>query len=82
MSCNTLAEARTPGPHIVAIDYEELYAMPSPPAYTPFEVYGLFLFSVAAQETPLVMNPATPVPNSVRQEKHVVFKTGEDGDSL
>lgn len=79
-SCNVLAEARTPGPHIVVIDYEELYAMPSPPAYKPFEVYGLFLFSVATQDTPLVMNPATPVPNSVRQDKDVVFKTVEDGE--
>lgn len=37
-----------PGPHIVQIDYEALYNMKEPPSYKPFEVYGLFLMSVAA----------------------------------
>ena len=69
---------RAPGPHIVPIDYDALYSMNEPPAYEPFDVYGLFLISVAIQETPLVMNPATPVPESVEQTRDVVFKTVGD----
>ncbi len=76
--CLPAIAQRAPGPHIVPIDYEELYAMKAPPSYDPFDVYGLFLISVASQETPLVMNPATPVPDSVKQTKDVVFKTVGD----
>ena len=64
-SWGTAATAQTtPGPHIVPID-EKLYAMEEPPSYEPFDVYGIFLMSVAAQQTPLVMNPGTPVPEGV-----------------
>ena len=74
--CSSGAVAqRTPGPHIIPIDYEALYAMPAPPTYEPFDVYGLFLVSVAAQETPLVLNPAAQVPDSVEQTTDIVFNT-------
>ena len=77
-SWGTAATAQTtPGPHIVPID-EKLYAMEEPPSYEPFDVYGIFLMSVAAQQTPLVMNPGTPVPEGVTQTKDVVFKTVGD----
>jgi len=58
------ATTRKPGPHFVKVDYEELFAMKQPPAYEPFEVYGMFLMSVAAQQTPLVMNPMIEVPDN------------------
>ena len=44
-----------PGPHIIPIDYESLYRMDEPPGYKPWDVYGIFLLSVAAQQTPMVM---------------------------
>ncbi len=66
--------AHKPGPHIIEIDYEKLFAMPQPPAYEPFDVYGVFLMSVAAQQTPLVMNPMIDVPDNVIQSKDVIFK--------
>ncbi len=75
------AAERSPGPHIITIDYESLYAMPEPPAYEPFEIYGMFLLSVATQQTPLVMNPAAQVPDGIEQTTDVVFKT-IDGQEL
>ncbi len=76
-----VAAERSPGPYIIPIDYESLYAMPEPPAYEPFEVYGMFLMSVASQQTPLVMNPAAQVPDSIKQTTDVVFKT-VDGQQI
>ena len=70
-----------PGPHIVPIDYDALYAMPEPPAYQPFDVYGRFLVSVATQQTPLVFHPAPSIPDTITQTKDVVFKT-VDGAAL
>ncbi len=64
----------TPGPFIKAIDYDALYAMTDPPAYEPFEVYGLFLISVAIQQTPLVLDLFKPVPEGIVKEADVVFK--------
>ena len=78
LSTAIIADTRSPGPHIVPIDYEALYKMEAPPPYEPFDVYGLFLISVAVQETPLVMNPVAPVPESVEQMTDVVFKTVGD----
>ena len=66
--------ARTPGPHIISIDYDALYKMKEPPAYEPFEVYGMFLMSVAAQQTPLVLNPYMAIPDNVVQSKDIIFK--------
>lgn len=63
-----------PGPYIIPVDYNGLYKMEKPPEYEPFDVYGLFLMSVAAQQTPLVMNPYMKVPDHVIQTKDVVFK--------
>ena len=67
--------AHKPGPHIISIDYEKLYAMKEPPTYKPFEVYGFFLVSVAAQKIPMVMNPQMPVPADIKVTKDIVFKT-------
>ncbi len=72
---------REPGPHIISIDYDALFRMKEPPSYEPFEVYGSFLMSVAAQQTPLVMNPLMPVPDGVVQTKDVVFKE-VDGEQI
>ena len=47
--CSAAIAQRAPGPHIVPIDYDALFAMPTPPAYEPFEVYRLFLIDVAVQ---------------------------------
>lgn len=84
LCCNLIAAETTktgqeqarsnPGPHIIPVDYDALFKMKEPPAYEPFEVYGLFLMSVAAQQTPLVMNPYMAVPDEVIQTKDVVFK--------
>lgn len=74
LSIATAADERTPGPHIIPINYESLYAMPEPPNYQPFDIYGNFLLSVALQQTPLVMNPAPPLPENVVQTTNVVFK--------
>ena len=63
-----------PGPHIIPIDYETLYAMEEPPPYEPWEVYGWFLISVATQQTPMVINPMTPVPDHVVRTSDVVYK--------
>ena len=71
----TSSPARKAGPRIIPINYEQLFAMPEPPSYEPFPVYGEFLFSVAGQKTPLVMNPRFPVPDSVKKTPNVVFKT-------
>ena len=71
----TSAPAHKAGPRIIPINYEQLFAMPEPPTYEPFPVYGEFLFSVAAQKTPLVLNPRFPVPESVKKTPNVVFKT-------
>lgn len=79
-SLSTAADERPPGPHIIPIDYESLYAMPEPPAYQPFDVYGTFLLSVAAQQTPLVMNPAAQVPDNVVQTSDVAFKSVDGVD--
>ncbi|MDJ0806826.1 MAG: alpha/beta hydrolase [Gammaproteobacteria bacterium] len=65
---------RSPGPHIIEVDYEKLFAMQQPPGYEPFEVYGMFLMSVAAQQTPLVFNPTIKVPSDIIQSKDVIFK--------
>lgn len=70
-------EKSNPGPYIIPIDYEALYKMKEPPAYKPFEVYGFFLLSVAAQQTPLVMNPQAPVPEHVGKTSDVIFKKVE-----
>ncbi|MDJ0521493.1 MAG: alpha/beta hydrolase [Planctomycetota bacterium] len=75
------AAARKPGPHIIPIDYEALYASENPPAYKPWPVYGVFLMSVAAQQTPLVMNPETPVPDTVQATTDIVFKE-VDGEQI
>ena len=63
-----------PGPHIIPIDYEALYKLEEPPGYEPWDVYGWFLLSVAAQQTPMVMNPWMTVPDHVLQIKDVNFK--------
>ncbi len=65
---------RTPGPHFVEVDYDKLFKMKEPPGYKPFPVYGTFLMSVAAQQTPLVLNPFMKVPADVIQSKDVIFK--------
>ena len=70
--------AKTPGPHIVPVDYTALYAMQEPPDYEPFEVYGWFLISVATQQTPLVMNLDLEVPPEIEQIRDVPFKETED----
>ena len=69
---------RDPGPYIIKVDYDKLYKMKEPPTYKPFEVYGFFLMSVAAQKTPLVMNPYMNVPGNVLQTKNVIFKQVDD----
>ena len=79
-SISITADENPPGPHIISIDYEALYAMPEPPAYQPFDVYGEFLLSVAAQQTPLVMNLASQVPDNIVQTSDVVFKSVDGVD--
>jgi len=66
--------SHTPGPYIVQIDYDALYRMPNPPEYQPFDFYGAFLFSVANQRTPIVLNPRRPTPDSVTQTLDIDFK--------
>lgn len=73
--------ASKPGPHIRQIDYDALYAMKDPPAYEPFEVYGLFLMSVAMQQTPLVLDLSKPLPGNVVKHTDVVFKQA-DGEQI
>lgn len=63
-----------PGPHIIPIDYEALYKMEEPPEYEPWDVYGWFLLSVAAQQTPMVVNPWMQVPDHVIKTADVTFK--------
>jgi len=75
------AEEPTPGPYIIPIDYAALFKMKEPPAYKPFAVYGFFLVSVAAQQTPMVMNTWMKVPKGVIQTKDVIFKE-VDGKKL
>jgi len=70
----TSADSHTPGPHMVSIDYEALYQMPKPPEYKPFSFYGAFIFALAKQETPLIMDIARPTPDNVTQTMDVVFK--------
>jgi len=70
----TSAGSDTPGPHLVSIDYEALYQMPKPPEYKPFSFYGAFIFALAKQETPLIMDIARPTPDNVLQTLDVVFK--------
>jgi acetyl esterase/lipase len=48
--------------------------MKEPPSYKPFEVYGWFLLSVAAQQTPLVINTNMAIPDHVVQTKDIIFK--------
>ncbi len=67
-------EAHRPGPYIIPVDYDSLLKMKKPPEYKPFEVYGMFLMSVAAQQTPLVMNPFMKVPDKVIQTNDDIFK--------
>ena len=69
-----VAAQHKPGPYIIPVDYEALFRMEEPPEYEPFEVYGWFLLSVAAQQTPLVMNPYMSVPEQVIQTKDIIFK--------
>ncbi len=67
--------AHVPGPHVIPIDYEALYAMPEPPAYEPFPIYGFFLASVAVQQTPMVVEPfGFTVPDRIRATQDVVYK--------
>ena len=63
-----------PGPHTVQIDFDALYEMPNPPVYTKFPYYGAYLFSIADQTTPKVLNPMAPTPDTVTQIMDVVFK--------
>ena len=64
-----------PGPHVVPIDYEALYAMPEPPDYEPFPIYGFFLASVAVQQTPMVVEPfGFAVPERIRATQDIVYK--------
>ena len=73
----SLAESKSDneaGPYFVEVDYDKLFNMEKPPGYKPFPVYGVFLMSVAAQKTPLVMNPFMDVPANVLQTKDVTFK--------
>jgi len=74
-------ESRKPGPYIIPIDYDALYKMEKPPDYKPFEVYGMFLLSVAAQQSPFVFNPWMSVPENVTQAADVIFKE-VDGTKL
>lgn len=70
----TSKEMIKPGPNIKRIDYDALFAMEEPPAYKPFEVYGIFLMSVAMQQTPLILDLSAPLPPSIEKKKDVVFK--------
>ena len=58
----------------VQIDFEALYQMPEPPEYTKFPYYGAYLFSIADQKTPKVLNPEAPTPDNVSQTMDVEFK--------
>lgn len=66
---------QTPGPYIIKVDYDALYAMESPPEYEPFEVYGWFLLSVAMQQTPISLDIFQPLPEHIKKSADVVFKT-------
>ena len=66
--------AHKPGPYLISIDYDALYAMEEPPAYEPWDVYGWFLLSVAAQQTPMAWSPWVVLPDHVVKTADVVFK--------
>ncbi len=72
---------QTPGPYIVPVDYDALYAMDAPPTYEPFDVYGWFLMAVAMQQTPLVMDLFKALPDHIDKSADVVFKE-VDGQKL
>ncbi len=76
MSANDKAKTvHVPGPHVVPIDYEALYALPDPPGYEPFPIYGFFLASVAVQQTPMVVEPfGFTVPDRIRATRDVTYK--------
>ena len=62
------------GPYIVPIEYDVLYSMEEAPEYSPWPVYGLFLMSVASQETPLVFDPLMPTPDHVVKTSDIIYK--------
>ncbi|MFV0276625.1 MAG: alpha/beta fold hydrolase, partial [Parahaliea sp.] len=68
------ADISHPGPRLVHIDYDKLYAMPAPPHYQPFDYYAAFLISAATQQTPMSMDFARPTPDGIEQTMDVVFK--------
>ena len=66
--------SHVPGPHIVPIDYDALFAMDEPPAYEPFAFYGGFLMDVAVQRTPMVYDPFKTLPDDIEKFQDTVFK--------
>lgn len=69
------------GPRIIQINYDELYQLDEPPSYTPFPMYGGFLFDVANQKMPMVYNTEQMLPDHIRKFSDVVYKES-DGISL
>lgn len=62
------------GPRIIPINYEDLFKLDEPPPYTPFPVYGAFLFGVANQQLPLVYNTRQALPAHIERISDVVYK--------
>ena len=48
--------------------------MEEPPDYEPWDVYGWFLLSVAAQQTPMAWSHWAVVPDHVVKTTDIVFK--------
>ena len=82
MTMSERSSHHVPGPHVVPIDYDALYAMDEPPGYEPFPIYGFFLASVAVQQTPMVVEPfGFTVPDRIEATQDIVYKE-VDGSEL
>lgn len=69
------------GPRVIAVDYKELYSLAEPPTYSPFTMYGGFLFSVANQQLPMVYDTNFPLPDYIDKMADVLYKDA-DGEPL